>query len=52
VRDRLVEKFGASVELQKGSGGVFDVTVDGLIKFSIFKEGHFPTDDEVDAFGA
>lgn len=40
---------GAEVELVKGVGGVFEVTVDGELKFSKKATGRFPTDEEVDA---
>lgn len=43
------ELSGAEVELIRGSGGVFDITVDGRLKFSKKQAGRFPTDDEVDA---
>jgi selT/selW/selH-like putative selenoprotein len=33
--------------LDKGSGGVFDVTVDGALIFSKHAVGRFPTHDEV-----
>ena len=52
MRDRLVGKFGANVALEKGSDGIFNVTVDGALKFAIHDAGHFPTDEEVDALNA
>ena len=33
--------------LVKGSGGVFEVTVDGTLVFSKKKEGRFPETEEV-----
>ena len=36
----------------KGSGGVFEIAVDGKLKFSKKQLGRFPTDDEVAALGA
>lgn len=33
--------------LEKGSGGCFEVTVDGRLIFSKLKEGRFPSEDEV-----
>ncbi len=48
----MEEKYGAEVELVPGGGGVFDITVDGRLKFSKKQTGRFPTDDEVVAAGA
>jgi selT/selW/selH-like putative selenoprotein len=39
----------ASVEMVKGSGGVFEITVDGSLAFSKKNLRRFPTDEEVDA---
>jgi selT/selW/selH-like putative selenoprotein len=39
----------ADVELVRSSGGVFEIAVDGQLKFSKKAQGRFPTDDEVDA---
>ena len=47
----LEEKYGAEVELVPGVGGVFEITVDGQLKFSKKQAGRFPTDDEVIAVG-
>jgi selenoprotein W-related protein len=33
--------------LISGSGGVFDVTVDGKLLFSKHEQGRFPTDQEI-----
>jgi selT/selW/selH-like putative selenoprotein len=44
----LVERFGADVELKKGGGGVFEITVDGEKRFSKKAMGRFPTDAEVE----
>lgn len=52
MRDLLVDKFGANVTLQKGSGGIFNISVDGELKFSNQDTGQFPTDQELDALGA
>ena len=38
---------GAAVELVKGSGGTFLVTVEGRVLFSKLEEGRFPDDDEI-----
>jgi selenoprotein W-related protein len=38
---------GIEPELIEGSGGVFDVTVDGKLIYSKFQTGRFPEDDEI-----
>jgi len=35
--------------LVRSSGGVFEIAVDGLLKFSKKALGRFPTDAEIDA---
>lgn len=37
----------ADVRLRKGSGGVFEITVNGTVRYSKKATGRFPTDDEV-----
>jgi selenoprotein W-related protein len=44
-----LEQAGADVELKRGTGGVFEITVDGALKFSKKATGHFPSDAEIDA---
>jgi selenoprotein W-related protein len=39
---------GAEVELVKGVGGVFEITVDGKLAFSKKQLGRFPEDAEID----
>ena len=34
-------------ELVRGSGGIFDVTVDNQLIFSKKREGRFPTESEI-----
>jgi selT/selW/selH-like putative selenoprotein len=46
-----VDAYGAEVELVKGGGGVFEITVDGRLAFSKKALGRFPTDAEIDALG-
>ena len=43
----FVAAKGASVETVKGSGGVFEIEVDGKLVFSKKKLGRFPTDAEL-----
>jgi predicted Rdx family selenoprotein len=33
----------------RSSGGVFEITVDGVLKYSKQATGRFPTDAEIDA---
>ncbi len=40
-------KTGVEAELIPGSGGIFDVTVDGRRIYSKHDTGRFPTDDEI-----
>jgi selT/selW/selH-like putative selenoprotein len=47
----LERTYGAEVELVPGVGGVFEITVDGELKFSKKQTGRFPTDEEVIATG-
>ena len=51
MRDYLIEKFGATVSLQEGTGGIFDVFIDQELRFSIFKTGHFPTEEHLNELG-
>lgn len=37
----------ADVQLRKGGGGVFEIAVDGRLRFSKKATGRFPSDDEV-----
>jgi len=37
----------ADVRLRKSGGGVFEITVDGGLRFSKKATGRFPTDEEV-----
>jgi len=43
----LKDARGAEVKLIRGSGGVFDVTVDGKLVFSKHTVGRFPDPGEV-----
>ena len=40
---------GAEVRLRKSGGGVFEITIDGDLRFSKKATGRFPTEDEVAA---
>jgi len=45
----FVEKANADVELIESSGGVFEIVVDGKLRFSKKKLNRFPTDEEVES---
>ena len=47
----MEEKYGAEVELVPGVAGVFDITVDGVLRYSKKQTGRFPTDEEIVAAG-
>ena len=49
MRDRLVTLGDHAVELIAGSGGVFEIEIDGELKYSKKALRRFPTDEEVDA---
>ncbi len=51
MRDRLQKTGAADIELRSGKSGQFDVTVDGMLKYTRGKTGRFPTDDEIDDLG-
>ena len=38
---------GINVEVMRGSGGIFDVVIDGEKVFSKFEEHRFPKNDEI-----
>ena len=43
----MKSEFGITSELIKGSGGVFDVHVDGELIFSKGQEDRFPENEEI-----
>jgi selT/selW/selH-like putative selenoprotein len=43
----IKKHFGLEGDLVRGSGGIFDVTVDNELLFSKKRDGRFPTDREV-----
>ena len=47
MADALEKIFSTKVTLTPGSGGVFDVNIDGKNVFSKQKEGRFPEPDEI-----
>lgn len=44
-----MEHGAEEVELVKGTGGVFEIIVDGRVAFSKKQLGRFPEDAEIDA---
>ena len=49
MREHLEKKGAADIELRAGRSGQFDVTVDGVLKYTRSKTGRFPTDTEIEA---
>jgi selT/selW/selH-like putative selenoprotein len=49
VGARFADVTGAEIAYVRSSGGVFEITVDGELKFSKKKQGRFPTDQEIEA---
>ena len=47
MRESIEKKFGVKAELEKGMGGVFEVTVNDNLLFSKKSLGRFPDDNEV-----
>lgn len=47
--DLFERRAGAKVNLVKSSGGVFEITVDGELRFSKKSAGRFPEDRELDS---
>ncbi len=39
---------GAEIAYMRSSGGVFEITIDGELKFSKKQLGRFPTDQEIE----
>jgi selT/selW/selH-like putative selenoprotein len=44
--------LGAETELVRSSGGVFEISVNGQLKFSKKALGRFPTDAEIEALAS
>lgn len=49
MRDLFERRTGAKVALVKGSGGVFEITVDGTLGYSKKRSGRFPQDQELES---
>ena len=47
MRETIEKRFGIKAELIKGTGGVFEVTLNNSLIFSKKELGRFPDDDEI-----
>ena len=47
MADLLKKEFKIETELIKGSGGIFNVKVNGSLIYSKHKTGFFPTEDDI-----
>ena len=45
--DEIKKEIDAEIELVAGSGGVFDISMDGRMIFSKFEQGRYPQPDEI-----
>ena len=52
MRDQLSSDDDHDIELVAGGGGVFEIEVDGVLRYSKKALGRFPTDEEIDALVA
>ena len=48
MRDSIEKQFGAKAELIKGSGGVFEVSLNNSLIFSKKELGRFPNENEIE----
>jgi selT/selW/selH-like putative selenoprotein len=49
VGARFAQVSGAEIAYERSGGGVFEITVNGDLKFSKKALGRFPTDEEIEA---
>ena len=47
MRETIEKRFGVKAELIKGTGGVFEVTLNNSLIFSKKELGRFPDDNEI-----
>lgn len=47
MEEELQKEINADVELIPGSGGIYEITVDGRMIFSKFKSKRFPDPGEI-----
>ena len=48
MRESIEKQFGAKAELIKGSGGVFEVSLNNSLIFSKKELGRFPNENEIE----
>ena len=48
MRDSIESKFGIKTELIKGTGGVFEVSLNNSLIFSKKDLGRFPNENEIE----
>tara|TARA_R100000808_G_C2066709_1_gene95864 strand:- start:11 stop:187 length:177 start_codon:yes stop_codon:yes gene_type:complete len=48
LRDSIESKFGIKAELIKGTGGVFEVSLNNSLIFSKKDLGRFPNENEIE----
>ena len=49
MQNAIKEKYGIDSRLIEGSGGAFEVRIDGTLVFSKLKQFRFPEEDEISA---
>lgn len=47
MRDALQAKGLENIELRPGKSGQFDVSIDGALKYSRYRSGRFPSEQEI-----
>ena len=48
MRESIQSKFGVNAELIKGTGGVFEVSLNNSLIFSKKELGRFPNENEIE----
>ena len=49
LRESIENQFGYEVELIKGVGGIFEITLNNSLVFSKKELGRFPNEDEIES---
>jgi selT/selW/selH-like putative selenoprotein len=47
LQNAIQDKYGITSKLIEGSGGAFEVRIDGRLVFSKLKQFRFPEEDEI-----
>jgi selT/selW/selH-like putative selenoprotein len=47
LQNAIQDKYGITSRLLEGSGGAFEVRIDGTLVFSKLKQFRFPEEDEI-----